>query len=791
MIGNHLSALAVALLSALPATGGGAAAAIWPEGRASETNAFYGFSATFEAKIGESPVLHLAAGSIARVWVNGRFAGYGPARAAEGCMRVDEWPLGPFLRDGRNVLAIEVSNPSVNTLYLPERPAYLFAEVVMNGKPLVVTGRDFKAIDLPRVRRTSRYSYERALAEFYRVAPESYAWRTNGISGAGLRLETRPMLKPLPRGAPYPDFAFDGTFRPTVRTVMIRDPANRPERYCNCDKAGVGTYKGFPKDELEVDLVAAARHLKATCVEPCEANIRGIRLADGEGVVFRSAAVTAGFPKIEVTCEKPTVLWLFTDEFPGEDGLPDPMRFNNCITACGWRLVASGHYVLEGFEPVGLGVAHVVSEGGEVVVGEFDVRTYANPNPARASFRSSDPDLDKVFAAAARSMAHNAVDLPTDCPGRERGAYFGDTYFTARGMEVLLGDQRLERSLFENYALAPSFAGVPKGMIPMCYPADAVIAEPHWIPNFAMWSVIQLEEYVRRSGDRQTAERFRHLADGMLAWFDLHRNAGGLLENLPGWVFLGWGGNESKVSFSVSYATNMLYARFLDAFAEVYARPELKSEAERVRCAIREAAWDGEWFRDFAVREPDGKLTVVDSRSEGCQYFAFFAGVATRETHAELWRRLRTSFGPKHGNAAFPEIAPTDLLFGYCLRFELLSQAGLSSEVLDEVKACFLPMAEKTGTLWEAMRSPSVGFSCDHGFTASAAGLIARHALGIRRIDRAAKVVRFEVPTGIALDWCEGTIPVSETETANFKWRRKGAETSVEVELPSGWRVEK
>lgn len=765
-----------------------ASEAVWPQGRATETNAFYGFSAVFDARKGDSPVLRMAAGSIARVWLNGQFAGYGPARAAEGFMRVDEWPLGAFVRDGRNVLAIEVSNPGVNTLYLPQRPAYLFAEVVEDGRTLVATGRDFKAVDLPRVRRTTRYSYERALAEFYRVTPESHAWRTNGVDGTGLPLETRPALGELPRGAPYPDFAFDGTFRRTFRTAMVRDPANRPDRYCNCDKAGLGTYGGFPKDELEVNFVDAARHFKAMRIEPCASAADGIRLADGEGVVFRSAAVTAGFPRLEVTCERPTTLWLFTDEFPGPDGLPDPMRFNNCIAACGWQLVAPGRYSLECFEPIGLGVAHVISEGGPVVVRGFDVRTYVNPNPARASFRSSDPELDKVFAAAARSLSHNAVDLPTDCPGRERGAYFGDTFFTARGMDVLLGDTRLERSLFENYALAPSFAGVPKGMIPMCYPADAVIAEPHWIPNFALWAVLELDEYARRSGDRETVARFRHLADGLLDWFRRYRNADGLLENLPGWVFLGWGGNESDVKYSVSYATNMLYARFLDAFAAVYGRPELTKESESVRRAVRAASWNGEWFRDFAVREADGSLKVADSCSEGCQYFAFFSGVATPATHPELWKRLCTSFGPKHGNAAFPKIAQTDLLFGYCLRFDLLSRAGLSVEVLNELKACFLPMAEKTGTLWEAMRSTSVGFSCDHGFTAFAADLLARHALGVRRIDRTAKTVAIRVPDACPLDWCEGRIPVSATETVNVQWRRKGGRTAVEAVLPDGWR---
>ena len=74
---------------------------VWIAGAEKEMNAFYGFCATFDAEEGSSPTLRLSAGSIARVWVNGRFAGYGPARAPEGYMRVDEWPLGDFVKIGR------------------------------------------------------------------------------------------------------------------------------------------------------------------------------------------------------------------------------------------------------------------------------------------------------------------------------------------------------------------------------------------------------------------------------------------------------------------------------------------------------------------------------------------------------------------------------------------------------------------------------------------------------------------------------------------------------------------
>ena len=142
--------------------------------------------------------------------------------------------------------------------------------------------------------------------------------------------------------------------------------------------------------------------------------------------------------------------------------------------------------------------------------------------------------------------------------------------------------------------------------------------------------------------------------------------------------------------------------------------------------------------------------------------------------------------GPKRGADAYPAVCRSNMLFGYSLRFVMLSEAGMAARVLDEVKFCYLPMAEKTGTLWEAV-SP-VGYSCCHGFPSLAAWLIARDALGVRSVDRRAKTVDVRPPLDAPLDWCEGTVPVSGTESVSVSWRREGGRPVVDVRLPAGWR---
>ena len=163
----------------------------------------------------------------------------------------------------------------------------------------------------------------------------------------------------------------------------------------------------------------------------------------------------------------------------------------------------------------------------------------------------------------------------------------------------------------------------------------------------------------------------------------------------------------------------------------------------------------------------------------------FFSGVATPERDPALWRRLVEDMGPMRKADAHPSVHRSNLLFGYSLRFVLLSGAGLSRRVLEEVKSCYLPMVEKTGTLWESVSSD--GYSCCHGFPSMAAWLLVRDALGVKAIDRRTKTVTVSMPSDIPLDWCEGTVPVSSTESVTVKWRKSGGAFLPDVKMPSGW----
>jgi hypothetical protein len=193
-----------------------------------------------------------------------------------------------------------------------------------------------------------------------------------------------------------------------------------------------------------------------------------------------------------------------------------------------------------------------------------------------------------------------------------------------------------------------------------------------------------------------------------------------LLEKLPGWVFVEWSAANSFTK-DINFPTNMLYARALDAAARLLNESPLSCKAEKLRNIIRERSFDGEFFIDNEVYV-DGVLTRTNNRTETCQYYAFFTGVATPETHNELWQRLLKEFGPERTKKGLhPEIHPSNAFIGNYLRLMLLDENGFYEQLLDESKGYFLYMAERTGTLWEFISTEA---SCNHGFASYTASMI-------------------------------------------------------------------
>ncbi len=676
---------------------------VYPAGRSNLMNDCILFAAVINAEKTTDAVLKITGSTLYRVKLNDEFAAYGPARAAVGFFRVDEVPLR--LAAGKNRLTVELSSCCVNSYYYPDQPGFLQAEVVAGEKVLAATGKNFRAFDLneSRIRKVTRCGFQRMFVEAYKVCSPPADFTE-------LTLEEQPAVKLLPRMVPLPEYKIDRSYIPagTLRRFVSNETIT-PGRWDNyLEPGGEPGFKCFKSSELEFDPYTLLRRLKQS----------------GNGNIFstlyRGRINNTGFIKVRVNCRKPGMLAVIFAEVAETDNSVRPMR--SIVNGVFWQLQTPGEYDLEALEANTFKYAEVFMFDGEADILDFSLREYKSPLGWDYKFDTSDPDLAAIFEAGRETFAANAVDCFTDCPSRERAAWLCDSFFTARTAFLLTGNTLLEKFFLENFAIAPSFKDIPAGALPMVYPGDHPNAM--FIPNWGMWLIIQAGDYLHRSKDRETVDLFREKFTAFTDYMNSFLNADGLLENLPSWVFVEWS-KANEFLQDVSYPSNMLYTLVLDTMAALYGEEKYVLQAEKMRQTIRRQSFDGKWFRDHGIRQVDGSLCVPESDiTETCQYYAFFTGCATAETHGDLWQRLIDDFGPERkNNGLWPEIYPSNAFIGNYLRLEILSVAGLHEQLLQESVGYFKKMADATGTLWEY---DSHSASCCHGFASYINVLLAK-----------------------------------------------------------------
>lgn len=760
---------------------------VWPAGRETEMNLLVGFRAVLAGQPPQKPVLRVAASTLYRARVNGEFLGHGPARGPHGYYRVDEWDLSGKLAAGQNVVAIEVAGYNCNSYYLLDQPSFLQAEIVADGKVLASTGGEgvpFTAAVLAhRVQKVQRYSFQRPFIEYYRLQPDTDRWlREPGTAWPAVECQVQPEKKLLPRRVLAPDFA---VIRPVRHVAQGRTERREtvPKLWKDRSLVNVGPkLKGYPENELAVVPSNALQHLTsaqtAALDRPYNVEDR-IELKENIYHILDLGANLTGFLGAQVTCSKKTRLTLVFDEILS--GTDVDFKRLGCVNAVSYEL-EPGDYRVESLEPYTLRYLKLICQEGECEIRGVYLREYAHPAIRQAQFACSDERLQRLFAAGVLTFRQNALDIFMDCPSRERAGWLCDSFFTARSARDLTGTTRIECNFFENFLLPARFEHLPDGMLPMCYPADH--NDGVFIPNWALWFVVELEEYVARAGERTIVDGLRAKVLRLMEFFKQYENADGLLEKLPSWVFVEWSKANEFVQ-DVNYPSNMLYAAALSAAGRMYAVPELTAKAERIRETIRRQSFDGQFFVDNAVRR-DGKLQVTQNHSEVCQYFAFFFGVADPQSHAELWNTLCQRFGPDRAQTkAFPEVHVANSFVGNMLRMELLSRGGHNQQILDESIAYLLYMAERTGTLWENVGDYA---SCNHGFASHIVHTLYRDVLGIYHVDRQARKVFLRFGD-LRLDWCEGRLPQPQGEI-QLRWWKDGEQLLYTLAVPAGYDVQ-
>ena len=732
-------------------------------------------------------VLRVTACTFYRAYINGEFLFHGPARAAHGYARVDTIDLSGCLRIGRNNVAIEVAGYCEPTLHVTGEPSFLLAEIEIDGNIAIATDESWVGVRLDQKRSSAPpFSHARSIMEIYDLDARYFDWRTSPTDEAGQGWipveEVDDDRQLLDRGVELADVTLVGGAR--LLSVANTTPA----------ASGGGTKN--PETEDPADDCATEREtpFRGTTQPLASADDGRVDLQietteDNTSLTYDFGVIASAFVGVEIFLPDGGTVDLVHADRIADDGSINP---NGCASRCVVRLrCPAGHVRFESFEPYCVRYLRVIVRGARAfTLGNVFLRRYQYPDLQRGTFLCNDGQINRIYEAARLTLVANTIDVFIDTPGRERGGWLCDSFWTARAAHMMLGDTQVERAMLENF-LAPTVAEHFDGFLPAVYPAGKITN----LPNWTMYMILELIEFLHRTGDRELIDRYETRVDEIAAQLAVYEDSEGVLNKLPGRIFVDGSTSPLPEYFHqpISMPTNVLYARMLECVDELYGRPEMREKAVRIRTRVREANTDlrserpAEFLADRLETDDGGSLTRKKLVSEAAQYYAGWLDVASPEDHPALFKALFEQYGPCPERLLDnPRVMRSDHFAAMPLRFEVLAANDEHVRLLREVRYLYSRMIDGgAGALWEGLSD--TGSVCQ-GFASHAGVWLVRDFLGLGMPDALTKTIDI-APHPSGLKWAKGSV-TTENGIAGIDWSLGPISFRLGAIVPEGYRAE-
>lgn len=530
------------------------------------------------------------------LFVNGREVSRGPVRSQPRRLHYDLVDLAPYLREGRNVVAVYVKYYGAPTSYwMPAAPnmtlgktGILAFKADLGAAGWLVSDATWKARKAeawtpinPAGEALGGIPIEvfdaRSFPQDWREAAfDDSAWGQAQVVPAvhiGGFARTQPPTDPYGPLYPRPIAPLGGTFRTPVRVTG------------ETLEGAVATETADPVARVEG---AAALSVTATrhAALPLD-----LDLADGgvTRVTLDMGRIVSGFVEFALEGPAGTTFDLSYTEGPvtGPSG-PIGQR-------AGTRYVARGtddRFAV--FDSNGLRYATVLAHGATrpCMLRAFAVREHIYPWQGGATFECDDADLNRLYAAGVRTVGLCSHDAFIDCPTREQRAWVGDAVVHQMVHLATNTDWRLA---WRYLALADSPR--PDGILPMSVVGDIEAGGGVTIPDWALHWVHGVYNRYRFDGDRDAVLAALPTVERVLRWYLPYQTADGLLKDVTEWNLVDW---SSVMVKDTSAILTAVWALGLREFAEMAAWLEERGRQrwaegvyERARAGFEEC-WDEE-----------------------------------------------------------------------------------------------------------------------------------------------------------------------------------------------------
>lgn len=729
---------------------------IFLEGLKEEKNIQAGFRKDFVIAGDEnSVILKITARTVYRVVLNGEIIHNGPARAAHKHSILDTVQLSRKVIVGENRLAIEVSGYNKASQCSTGESSFLYAELLIDEKIVLETDSSWSGVILTQKRQAvEQFSHARFFNELYDLDEIYLNWTTMPVGQIPCYAveELDEDITLSDRIVPYPTFEKHQDYRIlSLSDINYDENISVPNYFYENDE---NTRSLFERPAVEYMKSILTAFSGKFLIEDKEITISD---RDNYAIDIDFPAISCSFIGIEFTCQNNCIIDLLHTDKITQSGKLKSRSDDGCNSVIRLHCKA-GTTRFESFEPYIFKHLSIIARNCTgLKIHKIYAKEYQYSDTNKGSFLCDDVEINRIYNAARLTFRVSTLDVFMDCPGRERGGWLCDSLWTGRAEKLMFGDVAVNKAMLESFVHLFDFSKDRFGF-PGCYPAGTDIN----IPNWSMFMLLQLFEYYTFSNDSVLIEKYYPLVEFLVSEFEKYENEHGLLENLPGWVFVDWScSNNVEYLQPISVPTNALYAKMLEVVSSLYDREDLLIKATNIRDTIRNVSISntplalGDFFSDSLDKNEHGGLIPKTFFSESGQYYCHWLDVGGKERYPEMFETLVKEYG------VCPECYPANIyvakanaFIGTYIRFEMLSKYSEFAKLINEMKYLFSYMiGNGPGTLWEALSS--AGSIC-HGFASHAGVWLMRDFLGIGIVNEVKNELTI-APHPCGLKWAKGT----------------------------------
>ncbi len=579
----------------------------------------------------ETMKLRISADTRYKLYVNGHFAEFGPAKGDQRIWYVDTVDIAPWLKIGKNILAVEVlryplAYRSGNFGMVRTATPGLFVEGDL------VADESWKCYKVPGfeiLRESPGFAPLMFLEEFTADCADK-AWKEaeyddstwlcakpynvmqiNEASCPGdLSARPIPFLNKIPRKFTGVVPKYDGATVRSWEQVL----------------AGQGTVTVPAGQTQTIELNAGE--------EMC--GYLSLRLRGGKGATVK-ILTSEGYVQKE----------FYRNGF-------DPVKKDRCDWVNGYLHGFTDIYHVAGYgtkereevyEPFWFRTFRFVqleiqAAEEDCVISGFDYLETGYPLDVKTRAEASDPSFEGIWDISLRTLKRCMHETYEDCPFYEQLQYAMDSRSEILYTYMTSGDDRLARQCMDDFRRSQR----ADGMINCCY--------PHWgpniIPGFAIYYIMMVYDHMMFFGDKKLVKKHLGAIDGVLEYFDNHLESRGIVGKTGGhiseryWSFIDWsvpwgptvgtppsGLTGPIVMESFLYIFGLQHAaKLCDYIGRTGTAQEYRQRAKSVQDAINAYCRDEE---GFYLDSPG-----VKDYSQHCQVFAVLTDTVSLEEGRKL-----------------------------------------------------------------------------------------------------------------------------------------------------------